>query len=543
MCLGRCTLVCTLVMLLVAPSFAVQSLHTFADVEHVRRGSQIVELEKELVKAINLPKALVNFGRLWRISPCDLDPVEKAGLYERSQQVEEMEYFLSHTWQTKGWKKVLTLTFRFGLISGWVCFSIMAVFVAILCLSNVLPALGIYPMVGMHEASLPYGPWFFVTLLPTWWLGLALWPSLKCLWGKQKDCFLDVVCIDQCDKDRMLKGIYGLGYFLKKSKNLVILWSPPQFSRKWCVYEIAAYFGINKTGKVLMYPLFMEQVVILVQIIQFSGALMTCMALLTKDEEAKQVIILMRGLQSWLCMIIFGHCARKVMREKDQLRQALANFDIHKAECREQKDADYIHGAVKEWYGSEDAFNQYVRGEFREDILSRLKFGARGWPWVYIVAMCLPSMGGALDVLMAMIRDGTSPAELYISWFLVYSTMYTLGGPCVFQLCIGMTEYFAHTGSSNQCLDWSFSVILMTVETIVPIMIFALPSTLWQESLGFSALYALIITLAGLVLYRRDICKKEEPSTKVKKDASVLKVVKASDEEAPTSVPAKAIGA
>merc|ERR1719453_577223 len=154
---------------------------------------------------------------------------------------------------------------------------------------------------------------------------------------------------------------------------------------------------------------------------------MTCIALLTTDEEAKQVLLLVRNLQSWVCMIIFGHCARKVMREKDQLREALANFDINKAECREQKDAEYIHGAVKEWYGSEDAFNQYVRGDFREDILSRLQFGARGWPWHYIVAMCIPGMGMNLDILMAMIKDGTSPPVVYASFLITYVSMYCIG--------------------------------------------------------------------------------------------------------------------
>ena len=40
--------------------------------------------------------------------------------------------------------------------------------------------------------------------------------------------FLDAKVMDQ--------GIYGLGGFLKASKELRILWSPPYFSRLWCIF-------------------------------------------------------------------------------------------------------------------------------------------------------------------------------------------------------------------------------------------------------------------------------------------------------------------
>ena len=48
---------------------------------------------------------------------------------------------------------------------------------------------------------------------------------------RDKHCFLDVASINQSDETLKERGIYGLGGFLKASKELRIMWSPPYLSR------------------------------------------------------------------------------------------------------------------------------------------------------------------------------------------------------------------------------------------------------------------------------------------------------------------------
>lgn len=50
--------------------------------------------------------------------------------------------------------------------------------------------------------------------------------------ANQRFAFIDVASIHQVDEDMKERGIYGLGGFLKASKELRILWSPPYLSRR-----------------------------------------------------------------------------------------------------------------------------------------------------------------------------------------------------------------------------------------------------------------------------------------------------------------------
>ena len=68
--------------------------------------------------------------------------------------------------------------------------------------------------------------------LPSCLFGLALAVYLPERIWQSPTCFLDAVSIHQTDQGLMKQGVYGLGGFLKASKELRILWSAPYFSRR-----------------------------------------------------------------------------------------------------------------------------------------------------------------------------------------------------------------------------------------------------------------------------------------------------------------------
>merc|ERR1719460_1354480 len=57
---------------------------------------------------------------------------------------------------------------------------------------------------------------------------------------KQSTVFLDRLCINQVDNELMHEGVYSLGGFVDKSKCMLLIWSKPYLTRKWCVFEMAA---------------------------------------------------------------------------------------------------------------------------------------------------------------------------------------------------------------------------------------------------------------------------------------------------------------
>eukprot|EP00438_Fugacium_kawagutii_P008670 Skav220329 [mRNA] locus=scaffold6510:2947:6258:- [translate_table: standard] len=157
----------------------------------------------------------------------------------------------------------------------------------------------------------------------------------------------DVTCIHQEDHALMERGVYGLGGFLARSKKLLILWSPPHLgqkratgcdrylSRLWCVFEIAAYRAANPEGQIELAPLFVELTVLVL------WAMLFCCACLAYPVSFTKYF--------WIAMpfalfpqLVAAHVLRRLISQKHRLIESMANFDVDKAECREEFDRKFV---------------------------------------------------------------------------------------------------------------------------------------------------------------------------------------------------------
>ncbi|CAE7021679.1 unnamed protein product, partial [Symbiodinium sp. CCMP2456] len=217
-----------------------------------------LEVDTEILRGVSLRATLRNFGRLWRQSPIDLAEEDRASLWDRSEPVEAFDIFLSHTWRTAGRWKVLSLLFQSGLGFTLLCTVVCVATTVTLCLNQVIKMP--FTFLASHprfSEECPYSPWPSVAGLLGTLFGLFLSPYF--LDGCDRTiCFLDVVSIHQVDRELMERGIYGLGGFLRMSKELRVLWSEPYLSRLWCVFELAAYRHANPTGRIRLTPVFIE---------------------------------------------------------------------------------------------------------------------------------------------------------------------------------------------------------------------------------------------------------------------------------------------
>ncbi|CAE7785406.1 Pus1 [Symbiodinium sp. KB8] len=364
---------------------------------------QVDDELKLLLRAIPLAAALRR-PNLWRTSPVDLDPASRERLWDLSTQVHSFDVFISHTWQTSGLRKYLSLLLQ----SGWKVATLSGVAavaaVFILGAASVLPLpFQITPSQWDFEETCPFGPWgclsgSFVTLL-----GLFISPHFP--YRKSSMCFLDIVSINQVNPDLTEIGVYGIGGFLSVAKELRILWSVPYMSRLWCIFEIAAYRRANPRGRIVMAPIFVETVVFCMW-----ACMMACAAWIWMSigfflrEGGFFTILALTVVLMPVCLAI--HLLRRTLNSKHALLEGLSSFDLQHAHCRLEHDRLFVHKAIHDWYGSADAFTEHVRGPLKEELLkSSSNFMV---PIYYYPLLMMPFVGESLDEVLAFYMGGAS---------------------------------------------------------------------------------------------------------------------------------------
>ena len=192
----------------------------------------ILRVDTSLMRGISLRETLRNGGNLWRRSPMDLGEKARASLWLRSKSVEHFDVFLSHAWSTRGFWKFLSLSLDFGWRHAVFCWFLVVALIGFLAGFRILPMPG-ECLISFQdfEEYCPCGSWNLFGGVACSIAAFLLAPYLPD--SRPQSCFLDVVSINQANEEKMLQGIYGLGGFLKASRELRILWSPPYLSRHW----------------------------------------------------------------------------------------------------------------------------------------------------------------------------------------------------------------------------------------------------------------------------------------------------------------------
>eukprot|EP00913_Durusdinium_trenchii_P032334 g30275.t1 len=147
--------------------------------------------------------------------------------YQLSFEVKHVEDFVSHSWQTSPWKKVLLLlVIQNGRAAGLVG-TVAALLMAILWHFHSLPA---WTFTRWSHTGMPFSFWSssvgFLTALVTLFS-----------WRKQSSVFVDRVCVE---------GIISLGAILKSSSSMLVIWDESYVERLWCLFELAAFLKAHE---------------------------------------------------------------------------------------------------------------------------------------------------------------------------------------------------------------------------------------------------------------------------------------------------------
>ncbi|CAE7229696.1 unnamed protein product [Symbiodinium pilosum] len=330
------------------------------------------------------------------MNPPEMNLVQRASIYEYSKQVSSLDRFLSHTWHTPGWRKFLSLLVQSGSRFMLACWAMGTGLAFALCMLDVLPL-------------------FYTTR--TWALqqdmAVGCWVTLGGLVSGIGSLFV----VSRAD-DLMKRGIYNIGGVLAVSANLHVLWSAPYLSRLWCVFELAAYRKMNPTGRITKAPLYLESFACQIFLCFHAASIGLSFARIFYDLG--QIFVLALLLGAGVCSFPVAYSLRQKSLERQRLLLGLDTFEVREVECRDEFDRNYIHNAIKSWYGSLDAFSEYVRGPFREEVHLHFQL-----PVLYNCIIMTPLTAFCLDFVVAMLKTNAPAGDVlaYVLGFIVAQNM------------------------------------------------------------------------------------------------------------------------
>ncbi|CAK9024985.1 unnamed protein product [Durusdinium trenchii] len=278
------------------------------------------ELEPELLRGVPLDVALAGWCKHWQNDQDATGP----SVDEVSQEVDSIDAFLSHDWQTSRWLKLATLLMVFNSRAATVVSLLTSLLVGVLRVCDYLPD-------ELWTTSIPCLAYLVV---------FCFWQRMRSVCRRPLIVFLDRLCIHQQDQELKQKGILGLGAFVVRSKRLVALWSPRYFSRLWCTYEIGCFLRRMDQARIEILPVKTAYLLILVSILWhtlmisfylFSGYVRE----IEPDERVNQLIYTsaaMPVLASVLLPVV-NYLGMGIMQDVDQLSRQLQSFRVKDAQC------------------------------------------------------------------------------------------------------------------------------------------------------------------------------------------------------------------
>eukprot|EP00439_Symbiodinium_sp_Y106_P057624 s2570_g8.t1 len=387
----------------------------------VRAVSDMDSSDASFIRAAPAWAILRSFGQVLRGSK--LDPEE---LYSLSSQVDSIDEFWSHSWQSiwffKVWLLLMLKNGRAACVGG----TLVALVAGYLSYTDLLPGWYKEPRVQGpgYSGEFRFSPWSNLT-------GCASALLLLVFWQSSSKVFLDRACIHQGDPRLKAEGILNLGAILKKSRSLVVVWDPSYLSRLWCVFELAAFLRAHRedpqTSLVIKPTVLVPMTFLMAGTTALTLLFETC---LPDTDEVAFLRIFLFVFSSLPNIWLFQRLWRTVMEAEKQF----GTFSFQKVTCyccsTNHKDSrgnqipcdkEILEGCIVEWYGSVNELELSVRTKVRDSFIEQVTRFPMGYQWLVGVQTCI--LWGQLDPVAARAHGGAysfaaSKLITTIAWFL-----------------------------------------------------------------------------------------------------------------------------
>ena len=275
--------------------------------------------------------------QIWTTTPSFFGKVPTGTCYDLSFEAQRCTYFVSHSWRDGGRRKVQMLReflFLQALVGRTLVISlVLAVFLLPfgLALDGFFAALPVWA--AYVPSAIPLGLLACV-LLSTLLSLLGLVPSAMSPWAlSTSTIWIDKTGIDQSSPEKTAAGVAAFPRILASCDKFVGLISPGYFRRLWCVYELATFTHMHG----------MHQV----------------------DAPSGKMLLLSLDWPS-----SFSPFKRTGLTQKE--REWITGFRCRDAGCFKPSDRAIVLQAVRDKFGSEDKFDEFVHVQLLK-VLERSK--------------------------------------------------------------------------------------------------------------------------------------------------------------------------
>ena len=194
--------------------------------------------------------------------------------------------------------------------------------------------------------------------------------------------WFDKATVHQTEQCLTNAGLYLFGYYLKRSRKLMVLFVPEYIERVWCVYELAYWLKHKGSKGIVFIPLKTNATSMRFLMIFWPKVFTFCaffMGLGTaaamgavrlnrdnSDSAAKHTSnLVLGGSIPFILALVFSvaFVTRGPRRQRREVLKKLRQFDVRKTQAYEPSDKDFVLEEIKKWNSSLDGFNRYVQTE------------------------------------------------------------------------------------------------------------------------------------------------------------------------------------
>ena len=399
--------------------------------------AELPDEQQNLLRGISTHHVMANNGAIFRVNmntrddrvatKNQCDEQQKKTDFERSVPASKLDSFLSHAWIDAWWKKQIALCFHFNL---------KAANTTGVCAAILLTVAG-------HAAYRAGAPKEVVVFVVTWGAHAAyvvillyaqtLLPKLRRL------CFLDKACIVQDDLEQMKAGVAALHVFLRKSRRMVIFWSPEYFKRLWCTWEVAVYAKLTGSdfSRIILIPLalgpFMAvasmlaiSFVMIFDLFRIFGGFEWLHGLLPERGAMDRAFVFVQTATLAAAIAVYNYMFSMQVEQAAALGTQLRSFSLADARCFAEADRAKIVHDVAMLFGSEASFERYLVESFLPGVRKRMGSNFFPYPYKRAITVCFLHAGfGRLAVADSAPAAVFAFASYLLLWFGVNTAILT----------------------------------------------------------------------------------------------------------------------
>lgn len=371
-------------------------------------------------------------------------------------------------------------------------------------------------LVWQPEINLGFGSIEFPTASVS---GILVTTLVMILWRPSERIFLDKICVSQSSNNLKAQAILSLAGMLRRSDRMLILWDPTWTERLWCLFELAAFLKSKqdqddkKKETLIIRPTLLGPICIL---LFFFFALLSLPLILAPHGDVRAMAI----CTSAVCSIAVGYLAvratRGYFRSLQTMEQQLQSLSFDRAECHCCKqnhrypsgrpmlcDKEVVKDCVNLWFGSQEAFEDFVRSKVSDIIIRKLN---HAWGYRTALGVAAPVMWIFIDFAarylvlehkLLFLANMPFFRRLSFSYLMTGTCFWLMNVPSALQLASAVCKLGCRTGSTP-CREIAKNLLVLSCIALWLSIIHVAPFILHNHS-AFWLLHGKDVSLTAAI--------------------------------------------